>query len=201
MKKLLSLIAAGLFASSAQAATLDFFAEAWNNERGVVDGTVIAMDGVPVTFSANGNHEAYFDHGAGLGVCLNLTASLQCNPASDDNITVGEVLTLGFSTPQVLGGLIFRGAQHGLLTTTQTFLFGTNGGTLTSYTFQEFGALSFNNVNSATFAYGGTNAYQFYLDAATVTAYEPSTVPVPPALPLLGAGLLGLGLLVRKRRS
>lgn len=213
----------GIISSGATAATLDFVGEADFNERGVNDNTVIKMDGVNVTFSSN--YFAYFDHGsAGLGVCKQVDnpgvssadgKGNQCNtdipnPASDDNITVKESVTIAFDSALDLEQLRFNQEGHvpfSGLALNDTLLFGINDDGLARYTFGELQAANFTNVLSATFAYDddhfvfddrhiGRNAEQFYLASAVVTP-----VPVPAALPLLLAGVAGLGAMARRRRK
>ena len=220
-KAIASAVALMAFAPMAQAATLDFISEANNNERGVIDNTVITMDGVDVTFSANGTNFAYFDHGnAGLGVCQNVTnftsggTSNRCaSGASDDNVTVKEAVTIAFDTAMNLSDLIFQREGHTPFSTStsalqKTLLFGINGGDLGRYTFGQLEGLSFGAVLKATFAYDDSSfdpvrannltrdAEQFYLASATV-----SPVPVPAGLPLLLAGIGGLGLMARRKRK
>jgi len=184
-------------ATAAPAATLDFMAEANGNERGVTDGTVLTLDGLDVTFTSS--DFAYFDSGdAGLGVCKVLTASDQCNPSSDDNVTEGESVTIAFDAAQDLSGFAFRDANHHPLASTETLRFGVNGGALSQVTFADMGGLTFKNVLSATFAYddGGGDANQFYVQGVTATA----AVPLPATLPMIAAGLGALGLVGRRRR-
>ncbi len=192
----------------ANAATLDFLADANASERGVASGTVInsIFTGFTnVTLSANDGFSPYFDKGnAGLGVCKVLTASAQCNPSDDDNVTISEMLTIAFDTAMNLSNMVFTGEGHSSaagiepLTTTETLLFAINGGTLAQYTFADLSAASFTNVLSASFHYddGASTAEQFYLASADVTP-----VPLPAALPMLAAAMGGLGFLARRRRK
>ena len=201
-----TLLAVGLAAGAASAATLDFVSYAnTSGEHGVMSGTTINFNGVDVTFDA-GKYYPYFDSsspaevamgGAGLGVCKRLLASTGlCYPSSDDNVTEKEAVRLTFGkTLTTLEGLLFNAeGHHSLAGSTATLLFGINGGALSSYTFSELMGLSFHNVDSATFAFGGTAADQFYVGGATI--------PVPAAAPLLlGAlGMLGFGA-SRRRKS
>jgi hypothetical protein len=48
----------------------------------------------------------------GLGVCKTLDGSSQCAPASDDNITAGEVLVLSFNQAVTLEELTFNNGEH-----------------------------------------------------------------------------------------
>ncbi|MCR8724068.1 VPLPA-CTERM sorting domain-containing protein [Frigidibacter sp. ROC022] len=190
---------------AAQAATLDFMGYANSGEKGVANGTMISspfFDGETVTFSAtaSGNDAyAYFDAGdAGLGVCKSLTQSDQCTPSSDDNVTYGEAVTIAFDGLRTLSDILFRAEGHVPLTTNETLLFGINGGTLTEYTFAGLSGLSFGNVSSATFAFGGTSEQQFYIQSAVVTA---ATVPLPAAAPMLLMALGGFGFAARRKRK
>ena len=196
-------------ATSVSAATLDFVAYPnVNGEKGVVDGTVIAFDGLDVTFTSS--HFAYFDAsspgevanggGAGLGVCKVLTGSAQCTPSNDDNLTTSETVTLGFGAAQTLSNLTFNAEGHTALTSaTKTLTYGINGGALQSINFAALGASVFNNVTSITFGFDDQNQTgdQYYIAGATAVA----AVPLPATAPLLiGAlGLMGWG--ARRRRQ
>lgn len=212
-------IAATVGATAANAATLDFTAEANGNERGLMDGTVITMDGVDVTFSSN--FFAYLDSGnAGLGVCQSVTdfsnggsVNRCASGAGDDNITAGEVVTIGFNFAMTLSDLLFVEEGHQPFGSTagsndQTLLFGVNGGALSRYTFGELAMATFEDVTNASFAFDdgsftvgddrglARNAEQFYVGAATV-----APVPVPAALGLMVAALGGLAGLRRSRKT
>lgn len=167
---------------------------------------------------------AYYDHGdAGLGVCRNVSdftvsstgKANRCDKVSgdptsgagDDNVTVSEYVTLAFDTLQNLSSFTFRNSNHNPITsTTETLLVGLNGGALTQYTFAALGGAfpSFFDVSEITLAYdnGASTANQFYL--SSVTAEEDpnlNEVPLPAGLPLMLAGLAGLGVASRRRKG
>jgi hypothetical protein len=212
-----AILAAGMGVPLANAATLDFYAEATSGageggtERGIADGTTLSgatMDNVAVKFSATylgdaAGAVAYFDNGAGLGVCKVLTPSSQCDPSNDDNVTFGEAVTIAFNAAMDLSNLIFRAEGHGVFAPANlTLLFGVNGATPTSISFADLSAASFTNVTSATFAFGGTAEEQFYISSAVV---GPSTIappiPLPAGAPLLLSALGALGFGAWRRRK
>ncbi len=205
MKLFATAAASLLMAGSLQAATLDFVAEAAGNERGVVDGTTINFDGVDVSFSAL-NGFAYFDDVSGgpggLGVCQTLDVNDQCDPSSDDNITITESVTLTLDGTYDFFGLSFNDAKHNSLdgNIVDTLLIGINGLVEVRYTFAEAVAALFENVNKIRFVYDtaneGTTANQFYVSGATVSA-----VPLPAAGWLLIGGLGGLAAMKRRKKA
>lgn len=191
------LAAALLAAGTAHAARLDFVAEAAGNERGIASGTTLTIDGLDVTFTSS--NFPYFDDlsggkPGGLGVCKTLSQSFQCQPGNDDNITVGESVTLSFAAPQILSEFSFTNADHNNLNgSTRTLLVGLNGVTPAQTRFVDVVGATLGPVQSITFAYGGGAPSQFYLNAVTATP-----VPLPAAAGLLAGALAGLGALRRR---
>ena len=192
-----------LCTGAAQAALLDFVAEAAGNERGVEDGTVITFNGLDVTFSAGpgglGSDFAYFDdlssgRPAGLGVCTTLNAAKQCRPSDDDNVHFDESVTLSFGETVTLKDFVFYDAKHFLLDSASLYLdVAVNGGDVMKYSFADLVMGMFEDVDTITFAGRGEDGTAFYIGSAI------AAVPVPAAgLMLLGA-LGGLGL--ARRRS
>ena len=107
------------------AATFNFILEAEDDERGGAPLT-FSNSGIDLTASGeyyNGQNwqaaNAYLDdhwngHGdAGLGVCKTITSSLQCNPGSDDNVTIGEKLILDFGQQVTISEIIMADGEHG----------------------------------------------------------------------------------------
>ena len=213
MKKLVlgavAAIAASVISLPAHAViVLDFAAEAAGNERGITNGSTITNfqgTGVDVTFTAGANPEysPYFDDinglgdPAGLGVCKNLDDNAQCNPGGDDNVSVDETITVGFSDNFSLGGISFRDATHMVLGVP-----GNDGNVLVDvgagfiqYTFSQVillaGGGAFNDLSEITFAFLDT---QFYIESL-------SDVPIPGAIPLLLSGLAGLGFASRRKQA
>jgi hypothetical protein len=206
MNKHLLALFAGAFLScgGADAAVLDFVAEAAGNERGVADGTVIVLDGLPVEFSAGppDSQFAYFDdvfegRPAGLGVCSTLEGPppADCAIAADDNLQAGESVTLTFPVPLDLSDFSFNDDDHFSLNSSASTLL-ING---VAFTFADVVNLTaavaavVTGITSITFGYGGDNPAAYYVASFVAT-------PLPAAAPLFFAGLAGLAFASRKKR-
>ncbi len=185
--------------SAAQAATLDFVAEAAGNERGLQNGSTLTFDGLTVEFQSS--HFAYLDDRSGgkpggLGVCKVLTSSAQCNPGNDDNLTFGESVTLIFDRMVSISGLSFGDANHNSLNASNKMLRIDTGAGLTPISFMQAVSATFEKVNQITFAYGSSNPSQFYVQNLTATP-----VPLPAGIVLLGGALGALGFARRRRAA
>ena len=210
MKKLLAAFAAGcaLCSASAHAVYLDFVAEAAGNERGVADGTVINFGGVDVTFSSlsAGAFYAYFDdeflgNPAGLGVCEQLISGpgSGCAFGGDDNIRVGDAVTLTFDEAFKLSNFSFSDRDHLDLNgnSTNTLWIAINDpNNFVQYTFAQAIATTFYGVELIRFAFdeGSPFGVEYYVNGFS------AEVPLPAAAPLMLLGIAGLTAIRRRKR-
>jgi len=213
--------------------TIDFKALANINEYGV---SLLGFDsaGNVTTNSSNtilaitatndsGSSYAYLDKGyAGLGVCGQITNSLQCNPSSDDNVSfhngTPETLHFAFNIDVIIEKIWFNNNHDGdrsllndYVAINGTGMQLTNGGTgldsdLTlnhSLRANEFFDVGFykdqpcmdnNNLNNCEF-------YVSKIEYSIVASGSGSaSVPEPTALALLGLGLFGAGVVRRRQK-
>ncbi len=219
-----AIAAAGVLGATAASATTYNFESTPVTESGVVDGTLVAVGsggelvGVSGfefaggTISGKGNF-AYFDAPSGppggLGACTALTATAQCTPSSDDNVTTGEAVGINFGDG-IVNTVTFRGTtiggsnSHDLLAAGNTFLFSLDGVVFKQGVVGAGGVwtagVAVNNVNGIYFA---TDNYELYIASADYTGDDnpnggPNPVPLPAGGLLLLTALAGLGA-ARKR--
>ena len=181
-------IAAFAFTASASAASFDFLTEASGNEHGG-DPLVFMSDGVTLTasgyeFGVGTTYNAYLDQGAGLGVCKILDGGDQCAPASDDNVTLNEVLKIVLEGANTLKDLVFLNGSHGAVDSGAEILVRIGGtGMFSPFT---FGALSMASLSGNIFEFMvDTDGNDFYIRSI-------SAVPVPAAVLLFGSALLSM---------
>lgn len=204
-RSLLTLALLAGLSAPANAATIDFGALGVGNEGSI--GSAASrpnpwnLAGLWVDFSASAGDVAYLDGPSGgkpggLGVCSAVTATFQCNPSSDDNVSANEWVTLKFFydaalTQQAivtLSDFVFRDANHNLITSA-TAVFKFNGG------IENFVGFGPETGHSFKFEYanGNNKAKQFYL-----TAVKANVVPEPATWALMILGFAGLAFARRR---
>jgi hypothetical protein len=223
-----------LFAAGANAATLDFtiptsgfVLEAYTDAVGstadnYLGGNITTENGyASVLLDIDGENidiaiedvldgNPYFDADSGgpggLGSCRDLTASAQCDPNSDDNLTISAEESLRFdfqtddgaTTAVLFGDFLFHDDNHNAIDGSIRVTH--DGGMATILVDGGIGDFSvlgnstfliFNDENDSTKA--STN---YYISAANISA-----VPVPAAVWLFGSGLGLLGWMRRKAKA
>ena len=142
---------------------------------------------------------AYLDQGnAGLGVCSKGLATQsskgtnQCNPGSDDNVTVDEILELVFNQTVSIdfSQSTLRNGGHGIYTIPEPYIDISLDGGSNWLVLNRTQTL----VSDSFFFRTNDDNHQFYIDSLAVTA-----VPEPSVIALLGLGLAGLGFSARRR--
>jgi hypothetical protein len=201
---------------SVQATVIDFQDMADNTvgERGFSTLSLLGYYGLDIditakdTQNASGTGFAYLDRGtAGLGTCSILTASNQCNPSSDDNVSFGETLVFTFNEDIMINSFLFNNNHDDKFLDGDSILIDNVSTTFTAadvvgadtngnrdYLYNPVSGL-FTTGSTFEIAYGGTNPDEFYISSIDATA-----VPAPASLALLGLGLAGYGLRRRKNK-
>ena len=167
-------------------------------------------------FDDDDDQFVYFDNGnAGIGVCRDLNGAIAdgttnlCSPSSDDGMTSPhEWLTFTATTSPMKIDSIWINSNHDA-TSILASVWEINGVTydLTSgYSMINDGGLRDGDVKielggfwlgtGSSFQVIGTVAPDSYISALAI-----SSVPIPAALPLLAAGLAGLGLAGRRKKK
>jgi hypothetical protein len=196
------------FVSMADVGSDDNFIGAREDNFSVLFPAGITIDGI--TLIASGTNvsgataDAFFDKGsAGLGVCSSLSCSTQDGgdagtDTSDDNVTLGETLTLNFGKIVNITDIFFNNSDHPPL----TGQVGLNGGLLTiagGLVTSGQALLSGSQVYNFSFFDSGSNdpkENQFYIASVTV-----SPVPLPAGMVLLLTGFGALGVARRRKTA
>jgi hypothetical protein len=140
----------------------------------------------------------------GLGVGTGETTGTDTN----DNIDGSNLLTLTFNTRVTLTGIatLFDSAHGdfgGGNPLTGSFLLGVDGGAAVSTSFASANLALLSLTGTVfTFAENGTGNPTFYVSGVSFNSGQSLTpTPLPGALAMFGGGLLGLGALLRRKRT
>ncbi len=191
----------------------------WDQVTGgtLTDGavTIVNAKGTYTGDPTGDNTHAFFDSSdasgsAGLGVChsgwIGSVSGCSSNQpganTSDDNITVGETLTLLFNTGVFFTDILFKNASHGLFN--GSLVINGNVYSIAAGLLAAPGTLGHNAT--FTFAYDPASSpdSEVYISKIAVDTNpdnNPTPVPLPAGGLLLLGGLAGLGALKRKRKA
>ncbi|MDN3651683.1 PEP-CTERM sorting domain-containing protein [Thalassotalea ponticola] len=236
MKKYLTAILASIglmMSASAYSEAVDFVALEETEGEGGTDVLVVTTSEWTVTITASGGF-AYLDGPSGgevggLGACQNLDANDQCDPRSDDNVTLGESLTFTFSgiadrSAAILAQLWFNNNHDGgfgegnnnveisfdsVVADYETLIVDMNSGDQEGIpeAYGDTFAVSFQGialVNGDSFTVSHINGNSDFYMAAMATFQGPDPrigilVPEPTNIMLLALGLMGIVVSRRKR--
>ena len=205
-------------ATSANAGTIDFIDLA-NNVLGESGYSTLTVDAMSVTGDKGGvDAFAYLDYdkeqdGGGLGVCGRVSptgampgnTSNQCDSgASDDNVTVSEVLTFTFNQDVEITNIWFNnnhdggfvdGSEIDIEGLLYTAVYGVVGDANAYSTWTVLAGETFTvSYNAAAANTDLQAASQFYVSGMSFR-----TIPEPTILGLLALGLIGIGASQRRK--
>jgi hypothetical protein len=211
-------ICAVAFSLAAHAVVIDFADIAENGPigegaiggpNGLYSNPLNSAQGFPINnlvITANADNFAYLDafsggKRAGLGVCTVITAGGQCDPSNDDNISFGEEAMIALQGGGTFNWEVteFRDADHNLPGSDKTLLVSVNFGVPIQTTFGAELGFIHEEITSITYAFGGSNASEFYIAKAGIIETEGDAVPAPSALIVFGPAVFGFAM-VRRRR-
>jgi hypothetical protein len=156
-------------------------------------------DGTPSHVYMDGSFNGII---GGMGVCTNLTEGNQCNPSSDDNVSIDaatEILSWNFD--QNITQIVLELGNDGHNDFNNgSFNYSLDNGT-------SWSTATTNGSATATLVLGGSNQVDFKAAGNTIDDHfyirnaNVTVVPVPAAVWLFGSGLLGLVGIARSKAA